>query len=367
MTWSPTEPYNELPLLPPSLQEIETRQVLKSVTEARVQLAKLDQASDLMANPSVLINTIPLLEAQASSEIENIVTTTDALFKAAQIDDGTTDPAIKETLRYRSALRSGFENMKDRALTARTAIDVCTAIKGIDMDVRKVPGTRIANQSTGEIIYAPPEGSDTITEKLTNWERFVHADDGLDPIVKMAVAHYQFEAIHPFADGNGRTGRILNILMLNNAGLLRLPILYISRYIIEHKDDYYSLLREVTSAGNWERWILFMLEAVRQSSDATTKKILAIRDLQAEFRARYAGTSQGMSNVDFLTVLFDQPYCRIQNVVDHCGVSRPTATKYLDALTGTGALTKVKVGRDVLFLNHSFLAVLADRNDPAAS
>ena len=148
-----------------------------------------------------------------------------------------------------------------------------------------------------------------------------------------------------------------------NAGLLRLPILYLSRYIIEHKDDYYSRLLEVTSARNWERWILFMLEAVRQSSDATTKKILAIRDLQAEFRGRYAGTSQGMSNVDLLGVLFDQPYCRIQNVVEDCGVSRPTATNCLDALTDAGTLTRVrvKVGRDVLFLNHSFLSVLADR------
>ncbi len=358
--WHPEEPYNDLPGLPPDLSAVETPRVLKAVTEARVALARLDQAADLMPNPSVLINTIPLLEAQASSEIENIVTTTDSLFKASQITDGEPDPAVKETLRYRAALRSGFENMQSRALTVRTVIDVCSEIKGIDMDVRKLPGTRIANPATGAIIYSPPEGADVIREKLGDWEQFIHAEgDGLDPIVRMAIAHYQFEAIHPFTDGNGRTGRVINILILHDAGLLRLPILYLSRYIIANKNDYYTLLNNVTAESAWEPWTMYMIEAVRQSAESTTAKILAIRDLQNDFQDRFQRVTHGMSNVNFLNVLFSQPYSRIGNVIEDCGVTRPTASSWLDALVDEGVLVKIQVGRERLFLNHEYLELLA--------
>lgn len=249
--------------------------------------------------------------------------------------------------------------MKSRALTARTAIDVCSEIRGIEMDVRKMPGTRIGNPFTGETIYTPPEGSDVINAKLSNWEKFIHADDGLDPVVKMAVAHYQFEAIHPFADGNGRTGRIINILILQNADLLRLPVLYLSRYIIANKNDYYTLLNAVTANNAWEEWILYMLEAVRQSAQSTTRKIMAIRDLQQEFQSAYQGVTPGMRDVNFLDVLFSQPYCRINNVVDACHVSRQTASSWLDALVKAKLLARVHAGRDRLFLNSAYLDVLA--------
>ncbi|MDZ7577986.1 MAG: Fic family protein [Candidatus Nanopelagicales bacterium] len=366
MTWNRERPYNELPALPPDLTALETTRVLKAVTEARVQLARLDQATDLMPDPTVLINTIPLLEAQASSEIENIVTTADALFKAAQVSDGQVDPAVKETLRYRTALRFGFESMTRRTLTARTAAEVCSHIRGITTDVRTLPGTRIANPATGDIIYSPPEGAEVIHRMLANWERFIHARDGLDPIVKMATAHYQFEAIHPFFDGNGRTGRIINMLILNSWGLLRLPILYLSRYVIEHKNDYYSLLDGVTAHQEWEAWNLYMIEAVRQSAESTTRKVLAIRDLQADFHARFETAAKGMSNIDFLRVLFSQPYSRIGDVTDACHVTRQTASSWLDALAREGALVKIKAGRDRLFLNQEYLDLLVRREDVPA-
>lgn len=364
MTWKSDIPYQELPLLPPSGVELETKKVLKAVTEARAELARLDQATALMPDPTVLINAIPLLEAQASSEIENIVTTTDALFEAASgSDDNYFDPAVKETLRYRTALKFGFESLLEKPLSTATAKQICSGIKGVDMDLRSVPGTRIANPDTEEIIYSPPEGRDVLIEKLNNWEKFVHAEDGLDPLVTMAVAHYQFEAIHPFADGNGRTGRILNILLLHQAGLLQLPVLYISRYIIKHKNDYYRLLREVTSEGNWEDWVIYMVEAVRLSAQSTVHKIRAIHELQESFKINYEDVTKGMRDSRFLDTLFNQPYVRIGNVVDECGVSRQTASGWLDALAQAGVLRDVKRGRDRLFVNTQYLKLLT-RTEP---
>ena len=358
MTWEPNTPFNDLPALPPSGVELEDQQVLKAAVEARVAVARLDEATDLIPNPSVLINTIPLLEAQASSEIENIVTTTDALFQAAQLDGGHSDPATKETLRYRSALKLGFEQLEDRPLTANTAADICSAIRGLRVDVRSQPGTRIANPGTGEIVYSPPEGSDVIRDKLADWERFIHSDNKLDPLVTMAVAHSQFEAIHPFSDGNGRTGRILNILILHDAGLLRQPVLYLSRYIIKHKNDYYDLLNKVTAQGAWREWVLYMLEAVQQSALSTTSKVRAIRSLQEAFVDEFEDVTPGMNNARFADVLFTQPYARIANVVEACKVSRQTAAAWLDALAAQRALTKIQVGRDRLFVNENYLELL---------
>ena len=221
MPWSPDVPFNDLPPLPPDGLELEPKPVLKATIEARTALATLAQAGQLLPNPNVLIHAVPLLEAQASSEIENIMTTADELFKYA--DSGGGDHATKEALRYRSALFAGVQSIRKRPLTAQTAARVCSELQGREMAVRAVPGTRIANPTTRKVVYAPPEGADLIREKLAAWERFVHAEDDIDPLVRMAVAHYQFEAIHPFHDGNGRTGRVVNILMLIEAELLRDP------------------------------------------------------------------------------------------------------------------------------------------------
>lgn len=360
--WQPDRPYNEL-RPPPSVDQLETRRVLKAAIGANTALGQLDQAVVSIPNPTVLINTLPVLEAQASSEIENVVTTTDELFRHLD-DDAGADSATREALRYRTALRVGFEMTETRGLTAATAGAVCSTIKGREMKVRAVPGTRIASPTTSEIIYSPPEGRDVIDEKLSEWERFIHAGDGLDPLVRMAAAHYQFEAIHPFSDGNGRTGRILNVLMLVEAGLLRLPVLYLSRYIIDTKSDYYRLLLAVTAESAWEEWLLYVLTGIELTSRDTLRKVTAIRALQDDFTMRARAASKGGADSEFQAVLFEQPYCRIQTVMDRCGVSRPTASNWLGALVDAGMLQNVKIGRDRLFINREFLQLLV-RREPA--
>ncbi|MFN2318878.1 MAG: Fic family protein [Dermatophilaceae bacterium] len=356
MSWRPEVPFNDLPPLPPAGCDLEPKPVLKATIEARTALATLAQAGQLLPNSTILIHAVPLLEAQASSEIENIVTTAGDLFK--YVDSGGGDHATKEALRYRSALFAGADSIRTRPLTAETAARVCSLLQGREMAVRAVPGTRIANPATREIVYAPPEGADLIREKLSAWERFVHAEDDLDPLVRMAVAHYQFEAIHPFHDGNGRTGRVINILMLIEAGLLRDPILYLSRAIIARKDDYYALLRAVTADGAWTEWVLYMLDVVRESAASTTRKIGAIRVCQEDIAERARAATPGGRDARFLAVLFEQPYCRINTVADRCDVSRQTASSWLHALVAAGLLRDVKVGRELLFVNHELLEVL---------
>lgn len=356
MTWDPETPYNELPDLPPVDLDLEPRAVLKATIEARSALATLAQAGRALPNPAVLINAVPLLEAQASSEIENIVTTADELFK--HVDTGGGDHATKEALRYRTALFAGIGAIDGRPINTTIASLICSRLQGRDMDVRPVPGTRIANPSTGRVIYAPPEGESLIRDKLAAWERFIHAEDDLDPLVRMAVAHYQFEAIHPFHDGNGRTGRVINILMLMEAGLLSQPILYLSRSIIARKNDYYRLLRNVTAEGGWHEWILYMLQVVQDSATSTVRKIDAIRACQEEIDDRARAATIGGRDAQLLALLFEQPYCRIANVVDRCQVTRQTASSWLHALVEAGLLQDIKVGRERLFVNHEFLRVL---------
>ena len=268
--WNPAKPHNNLPSLPPA-QDLESRAVLKACINSRAALAELKQAAGLIPNQTMLINTIPLLEAKDSSEIENIVTTTDKLFQHAKWENQA-DPATKEALRYRSALNKGYQSLKDRPLCTVTAVEICRTLKGVELDIRKTPGTQLINDKTGAIIYTPPEGESRLRDMLENWERFIHNEVDIDPLIRMAVAHYQFEAIHPFIDGNGRTGRVLNILYLIQKDLLQLPILYLSRHIIANKADYYKLLLEVTTDGAWEPWIIFMLKAFCFESSYKNKK-----------------------------------------------------------------------------------------------
>ncbi len=362
MSWDPRVPYDDLPDVPPPI-EVETKTVLKAAIEARAALARLDQAADLLANPTVLLNVIPLLEAQASSEIENIMTTADELFRYSTATATATDPSTKEALRYRSALLEGVAAIRSRPLTARTATRICSAVQGREMALRRVPGTRIGNPATGRVVYSPPQGAAVIADRLANWERFVHGSDSLDPLVRMAIAHYQFEAIHPYADGNGRTGRILNILMLIEAGLIRDPILYLSRFIIANKVEYYRLLRAVTSDGAWEPWIVYMLAAVTRTATSTVSKIAAVRTLQSDVARRARSATTGGRNSDLLAVLFAQPYCRIADVVKRCDVSRPTATGWLNDLVEHGILTDLRIGRERLFLHTAFLDVLVREDD----
>jgi Uncharacterized conserved protein len=360
--WIADQPYNDLPGLPPA-SDFETIRVLRATIEARAALAALDQAARRMPNPAVLINAIPLLEAQASSEIENIVTTTDELFRYSQDMDDSASPETKETLRYRSALFAGLESVTTRPLSVTTAIEVCSIIQGHETGIRGFAGTMIANPSTRQAIYTPPEGDRVIRDKLSNWENFIHTDHPIDPLIIMAIVHYQFEAIHPFADGNGRTGRILNVLLLVDSGLLESPVLYLSRYVIQHKDDYYRLLLSVTRDAAWEEWILFLLEGLRQVASVTLRKLDLIQELQNRVRTKMKQDTSAGANPDLLDTLFEQPYCRIANVMNRCGVSRPTATKWLNELVSIGVLEDTRIGRDRLFINAAFLDLLV-RDEP---
>ncbi|MGE0630488.1 MAG: protein adenylyltransferase Fic [Hyphomicrobiaceae bacterium] len=351
-------PYNDLPLLPPKL-DVETKAVLKQCVKSRAALAELRLAGHLIPDPSVLINTIPLLEARDSSEIENIVTTNDALFREASQADDSGDPATKEALRYRSALNSGFHALKSRPLTARTAIEICSIIKGVDIDIRRTPGTQLKNSFTGEVIYTPPEGADLLRDFLTNWERYLHADEDIDPLIRMAVLHYQFEAIHPFPDGNGRTGRILNILALVQTGLLDMPTLYLSRQILRTRADYYRLLQAVTLEGDWESWIVYMLKAVEMTATWTNLRIRAIRALMEDTAQHVRTQAPGIYSYDLVQTIFAQPYARIAHLTERGIAKRVSASRYLKQLVEIGVLEEEKVGRDKLFIHRKYMSLLA--------
>ncbi|MEJ2129170.1 MAG: Fic family protein [Woeseiaceae bacterium] len=356
--FDPKEPYNELPELPPPLELIETTEILKTCIKSRVALAELKQAAELIPNSAVLVNALPLLEARASSEIENIVTTTDKLFEFADIAEDKADAATKEALRYRTALYEGSKMVKRGMLTTDMAIHICSTIKGIELDLRAEPGTTLQSRATGEVIYTPPVGQKLLQEKLDNWADFMHNQVEIDPIVRMAVAHYQFEAIHPFADGNGRTGRILNILFLVQHGLLTSPILYLSRYIIQNKADYYRLLKAVTHDQNWHDWIMFVLVGVEETCNWTTEKIKAIRELM-EHTAEY--TQSALPKIytwELVELLFKQPYCRIHNIVDAGIAKRQTASTYLKQLCDIGILKEVKSGRENIFVHPKYIELL---------
>ena len=355
--WQPAIPYNNLPPLPPA-REIETRAVLKQCVESRARLAELKQAAELIPNQSMLINTLPLLEAQASSEIENIVTTADSLFQYRDADERA-DPATREALRYRQALMEGFKALSTHPIITRTAEQICTRIKGVEMQVRREPGTTLANGRTGEVIYTPPVGEDLLRNKLANWETFLNTHTDYDPLVRMAVGHYQFEAIHPFTDGNGRTGRVLNSLYLIQENLLNLPILYLSRYIIQHKPDYYRLLLSVTRTQDWEPWVMYMLKGVEETAHWTTQKIAAIRSLQDVTIDYVRQSLPKIYSYELVDQIFMSPYCRIQNLIDGGVAKRETSSKYLKELVRIGVLREVPFGRELLYLHPKLVKLLA--------
>lgn len=360
--WRPTQPYNGLPPLPPA-KDIETKAILKRCITARAALAELKQAAELIPNQGLLINTLPLLEAKDSSEIENIVTTTDKLFQHAQ-SENLADPATKEALRYRTALYSGFRSLAQRPLCTATAVDICRTTKGVDMDIRRPPGTQLINDRSGEVIYTPPEGEALLRDKLANWECFLHNASDLDPLIRMAIGHYQFEAIHPFTDGNGRTGRILNILYLIQEGLLGLPILYLSRFIIARKDDYYTRLLDVTRKEEWEAWILFMLQAVEETAHWTTAKIAAMRTLAEHTTAYVRECLPKIYSRELVDIIFEQPYSRIANLVEKDIAQRQAASRYLKDLVAVGVLKEIQVGKEKLFIHPKLMQLLTrDSND----
>jgi len=362
MPFKADKPYNQLPALPPR-KEVETKTVLKKCITARAALAELKQATDLIPDASMLVNTLPLLEAQASSEIENIVTTTDSLFEFASLGEARADPATKAALRYRTALREGVDYLQQRPLSTRLAEQLCSRIKGVEMTVRRVPGTALANRKTGKVIYTPPEGEALLRAKLANWETYLHEQNEIDVLVRMAVAHYQFEAIHPFTDGNGRTGRLLNILFLVEQELLTLPILYLSRYFIEHRDAYYGFLLRVTSQQSWEDWILYVLQGVEETAVRIREKIAAIRKLLEHTNQYVCHQKPEIHSRELIDVVFTQPYCRIANLVDAGIAKRQTASVYLKQLVKIGVLKETKIGREKLFIHPKLIRVITSSNE----
>jgi len=361
MTFNPAEPHNDLPLLPPP-GELETKAVLKKCVAANRALAELKGAGDLIPNQSMLINAIPLQEAKLSSEIENIVTTQDALFHAALDEARHSDPHTKEVLRYRTALKRGFEAVQTEPLRIELLQAICSTLRDEPVRFRaEEDGVYIGNPTARTITYTPPDGGEVLHAKLQNLEEFLMSAEDIDPLVRMSVAHYQFEAIHPFTDGNGRTGRILNILFLVHAGLIRIPVLYLSRFLIQHKAEYYRLLKAVTENAQWEEWNLFMLEAVEETANWTTSRIIAIRDLFDQTLARCrAELPSKVYSKELVELIFAEPYCKIQFLVEAGIAKRQTASEYLKELERIGILTGEKRGREVIYKHPALLRVLTE-------
>lgn len=354
--FDPKRPYNDLPTLPPGTS-VQTPAILNKCISASRALAGLRFAGQLIPDQGVLIQTIPNLEARASTAIENIVTTNDALFREQSLGTPEASRETKEAARYRAALYLGVEQLKTRPLSTRVAVEICQTIKDVALDIRTTPGTTLKNSHTSEVIYTPPEGADLLRGLLANWERYLHESKDVDPLIRMAVLHYQFEAIHPFSDGNGRTGRILNVLCLIQEGLLDLPTLYLSRYILSQRGEYYRLLGRVTSHQEWEPWIVYMLTGIEVTSLWTTEKIKAIRALM-DATVAYVRASAPKMPRDVVELLFMQPYCRIGTIVDRGIAKRQTASTYLAELVQLGVLEEEKVGRDKIFLHRKYLDVL---------
>lgn len=358
MPFDPSQPYNDLPLLPPTV-ELESKAVLKQAIAANRALANLRGLAAQIPNQGVLINSIVLQEARLSSEIENIVTTNDELYRAdADADaDGKTDPHTKEVLRYRQALNFGFSQLKLRPLATNLFIDIVRTIKQVDFGVRRLPGVALKNRAD-EVVYTPPVGEVVIREKLANLEQFIHAQDDLDPLVKMAVMHYQFEAIHPFEDGNGRTGRIVNLLHLVEQGLLDIPVLFLSRYILANKPGYYEGLRGVTEKQDWESWVLYMLRAVESTAQQTFDQVTRIRVLMEQVREQVQQQAPGIYSKDLVEAIFQHPYTKIQFLVDANIAKRQTASSYLQTLARLGVLRASKQGREIYYINDALFAEL---------
>lgn len=343
--------YNLKPL-PPAMN-LETKAILRKLVAANRHLAELKGIAATIPNESILIQTLTLQEAKDSSEIENIVTTHDDLFKA-QLADETAKPAAKEVSRYVAALRVGFESVRAKnLLTVNQILEIQRTLEQNDAGFRKLPGTALRNQANGEVVYTPPQEYDRIVELMTDLESFMNNPEILDadPLVKMAIIHYQFESIHPFYDGNGRTGRIINILYLVANRLLNLPVLYLSRFIIQNKPDYYRLLQAVRDREAWEEWILFMLEGVAVTSRQTIDLIVGIRDMMLDYKHRIRQQFPKIYSQDLLNNLFRHPYTKIAILQEDLSVSRLTATRYLDQLVAAGFLEKRRYGRVNYYLN----------------
>lgn len=351
------QPYNDLPLLPPNV-DIESKKVLKKTISAGRALAQLNGKLLNLPNPTLFLDTIYLQEAKASSEVENIITTNDELYKSLVADKKIENTATKEVLSYKEALWLGLEELKTKPfITTNLCIKIVQCIKQNTASIRITPGTALANTS-GEVIYTPPLGETVIREKLSNLEKFINEENGIDPLIKMALLHYQFEAIHPFADGNGRTGRILILLYLKTSGLLNVPAIYLSEFIIKNKGKYYQKLREVTEKNDWENYILYMLEMIEVTSINGLERLNQITKAMDETAIEIKSKIPKIYSKDLVEILFRLPYTKRQNLIEDKIGNAKTVGNYLIELEENGFLESTKVGKEKLYLNRKLLNIL---------
>lgn len=346
-------------------ERFDTAPILKALNRASRNLAELKGVAASIPNQGILINTLTLQEARDSSAIENIVTTQDDLYREEEPAD-TTGTAIKEVLRYRQALRTGFERVRDSGLlTLNTILEVQERLECNRAGLRKLPGT-VLRDPQGQVVYEPPQDANEVQRLMRDLEAFVHDRPPFeaDPLVKMALIHHQFESIHPFYDGNGRTGRIVNVLYLVKEGLLDIPVLYLSRHIVQTKSDYYRLLQAVRDQDDWEGWVLYMLQAVAATAADTVATIQTIKTLLQRTKLRIRDHYRFYSQ-DLINNLFNHPYTRVEFLQRELGVSRLTATRYLDALAGDGVLRKIRVGRNNYYINQPLFELLSGADGAA--
>ncbi|MBD3750144.1 MAG: Fic family protein [Sphingobacteriales bacterium] len=347
----------------PLTVDLETTKVLKALPTAHAALAELKGIVSTIPNQNILINTLGLQEAKDSSAIENIITTHDDLYKSELNLDAFKSLAAKEVQNYISALKKGFELLKtDGLLTNKIILKIQETLEDNNAGFRKIPGTTLKNAATGEVIYTPPQDYDEIVKLMSNLEKYINDAEiqDCDPLIKMAMIHFQFESIHPFYDGNGRTGRIINILYLILEGLQNVPILYLSNYIIKHKADYYRLLQKVREENLWEEWLLFMIKGVEITAKETIELIGNIKALMLEYKHKLRDNYKFYSQ-DLLNNLFAHPYTKIEFLVDDLGVSRLTAANYLNKLAEDKILRKDKLGTGNYYINEALFELLTKR------
>jgi Fic family protein len=350
-------PYNDLPLLPPK-SNLETTNILRKTITASRALANLNGAIINLPNPQLFLDTIHLQEAKASSEIENIITTNDELYKSVVANKKFENPSAKEVISYKNALWHGLKQLESRPfITINLCIDIMQRIKENTSGIRTTPGTTLFSTS-GDVIYTPPSGEEVIREKLSNFEKFINEDDSLDPLIKMALMHYQFEAIHPFSDGNGRTGRILLLLYLKMENLLDVPAIYLSQYIIQNKSEYYKRLRFVTEKGDWESWIMYMLDMIESTAQKGLIRLKEIIELMHKMSEEIRNELPKAYTKDLVEIIFKLPYTKRQNLIDARLGTPKTVGNYLMALEDKGFLKSVKVGKEKLYLNHRLMKIL---------
>ena len=357
MAFRPDQPYNDLPLLPPAKKAWETLGVYKTLAEARAAMAELKGRMPIIPNPLMLINTLVLQEAKESSSIENIFTSSDKLYKAFASTTTEPDSQTKEVLRYRTALYDAWQKQQESGIDLPLLENIYRKIKDKEDGVRDTP-VYIGNRF--QVVCTPPCCHDVLIEKLSDWLNFAQSDNGIDPLIKMAMLHYQFEAIHPFTDGNGRTGRVLNVLYLTQVGIIDQPVLYLSQYINAFKSDYYSLLRGVTENGEWEAWLVYMLTAVKATAKETLNLINQIYELLQETIEKVRTDAADIYSRELVDMLFVQPYCKISFLVGGGIASRNTASKYLNRLVELDILELEKIGNESLYLNKKLYALLGE-------